>query len=48
MGTVTLVCRGGRRSGRAECMLREQGHGDVAALKGGWSIQVEHLLEDPE
>ena len=45
-GAVTLVCRGGRRSGRAVCLLRKRGHDNVAALKGGMlAWNAANLLE---
>lgn len=32
---IVLVCRGGRRSERAACVLQDQGYSNVAVLKGG-------------
>jgi len=43
---VVLVCRGGRRSGRATAVLRQHGHDNVRALQGGMiSWEGENLLE---
>ena len=45
-GAVTLVCRGGRRSGRAVCLLGDQGYDNVSALKGGMlAWKAANLLE---
>jgi SulP family sulfate permease len=45
-GPVALVCRGGRRSERAACLLRQQGYDNVVALKGGMlAWEAENLLE---
>jgi len=43
---VILVCRGGRRSSRAACVLREQSYDNVVALRGGMlAWQAANLLE---
>ena len=43
---VILVCRGGRRSSRATCVLREQSYDNVVALRGGMlAWQAANLLE---
>ena len=43
---VVLVCRGGRRSTRAACTLRNQGHENVAVLRGGLlAWETANLLE---
>jgi SulP family sulfate permease len=43
---VALVCRGGRRSERATCLLRKQGYDNVVALKGGMlAWEAKNLLE---
>jgi rhodanese-related sulfurtransferase len=43
---VALVCRGGRRSERAACLLRRQGYDNVVALRGGMlAWEAENLLE---
>jgi SulP family sulfate permease len=45
-GAVTLVCRGGRRSGRAVCLLRERGYDNATALRGGMlAWKAANLLE---
>ena len=45
-GAVALVCRGGRRSERAACLLRKQGYDNVVALRGGMlAWEAENLLE---
>jgi SulP family sulfate permease len=43
---VILVCRGGRRSTRAACILRDQGYDNVAVLRGGLlAWEAANLLE---
>jgi SulP family sulfate permease len=44
--SVVLVCRGGRRSTRAACLLYNQGHENVAVLRGGLlAWEAANLLE---
>jgi SulP family sulfate permease len=43
---VVLVCRGGRRSTRAACVLAERGYDNIAVLEGGMlAWEADHLLE---
>ncbi|NLF02882.1 MAG: rhodanese-like domain-containing protein [Anaerolineales bacterium] len=43
---VVLVCRGGRRSGRAGALLQGQGYRNVRVLEGGMlAWERDHLLE---
>jgi SulP family sulfate permease len=43
---IVLVCRGGRRSERAACLLQSQGYSNVTVLQGGMlAWEAEGLLE---